>query len=891
MGLIKSIQKIFGQKKLISLTDSAAFYQFVGWNVRGRGIYSGEKLADLYRRNELAFACITKIADVMNDAELIVEKQNNKGDWEKVSGHPLAALMKKPNSQEIGLDFRKKMCQSEYSLGIVYIRLIRPRPMAVPTEFYVLNPNRVTPYINYGTRSIEKFVYTHPLGYQQDISPEDMLIRRRADLTDEFGGLAPLQVAANTIAGDENLTDYINSFLDNDSNEAGPGVPSGILKFNRTLSPEQAAMKEKLWNRTTRSNRTKIIDDNADYEALGSKLDELASDNIRAQNDARICGIFGVPAILVSAYVGYLHTTQNATAKSALKDFFLNKISPELKHLREWLTWFLLPEFEDIKDIAAEKIRVGWDLSQMLALAEDLDAMHDRERKDFQAGGITLNEYRAAIGKKPDPKGDYYLQPINVDAITPENRAQIALKPVQQGTNPNEPQNDPNGKEPPKRFQLKAVTVHEFSSTQVDLPAAEKKVILAFGKEFIADEDLADNLDWEPREDKPHITIKFGLHADNADELKELLADVAPFEVTLRKTSIFAAKGENNYDVVKIDVESSELHALNKLISENLETTDTHPEYVPHLTLAYVKKGKGVNYVGNETFDGQTIAFDKIIFSDKNRNKTVIKLIGAKSQKKTFEFDGLMLSREPNAVEKLIDLKSLVSELDAQSVNLETSLLKYREALINQAVNSAKDLDEKTIFGLTLERNEKQAKTVRKSLSGAYQSGRKQIVREINAQTSLKSKVPGIEFKDLLDDEAEERIASISDSVISKVINEIQARAVNIFTALKILGLDAAGFFDELKKRLAGESSAFVTQLAKNSANAAIMKGRSDEIKDQSENWDRIQYSAILDNNTCEYCEDADGTESADENDLPDVPNPECLGGSSCRCFHVVILD
>lgn len=727
----------------MALAETLPIYRFLGTGWRGTGVYSGDKLADLYRRNELAYACINKIADVMNDAELIVEKQNAKGDWEKVNGHPLAALMKKPNSQEIGLDFRKKMTQSEYSLGLVYIRLIRPRPMAVPTEFYVLNPNRVIPQIDYGKNKIDYFQYTTPLGQIERIAPEDILIRRRADLTDEFGGLAPLQVAANTIEGDENLTDYINSFFDAES-ETGAGVPSGVLTVERNVSPEQMTMLQKLWMKRTRGTEVAVLSQGATYQAVGSKISELSSDSLTARNEAKILGIFGVPGSLVSAYVSYLHVTQNATAKSELNNFHLNKISPELKSQREWLTWFVLPEFEDINAIRAEKIRVGWDLSQMAAWLDDLTELNARARANFQAGGITLNEFRTAIGQPPDPKGDYYLQPFNLSAISPENRAAEAVRMVEQGTNPNDP--------PP------------------ETPKSE-------------------------------------------------VIDALP-----------------------------------------------EPLLLP--------------------------------------------------EKKTFEFDGLTLSREPSEIEKLIDLKSLVSDLESQSENLEASLLKYRDALINQAVSAAKDLDEKTIFSLTLERNEKQAKFVKKALNEAYGKGRAQIMREINVQTSEKmykaSKqkdciycsysekgvyklcekcfIPPLELKDLTSDETEERLASLSDSTIAKILNEIQSRAINAYTALKILGWDVGSFFDELKTRLFGESSAFVSQLARNSANAAVMKGRMDEIAETSEGI--TEYSAILDKNLCSECKAYDGKRSATpENDFPEVPNPYCKGGSNCRCFWVAILD
>jgi hypothetical protein len=415
----------------------------------------------------------------------------------------------------------------------------------------------------------------------------------------------------------------------------------------------------------------------------------------------------------------------------------LNKISPELKGLREWLTWFVLPEFEDINQIKAEKIRVNWDLSQMLALQDDIDALHARAREDFKAGGITLNEYREAIKLMPDPKGDYYLQPFSLTAISPENRAAEAVRKVEAGTNPND---DGNGE----------------------------------------NDDESD--------------------AKASNEAKKLIATVEP-----------------------------------KLLPE----------------------------------------------------------------KKTFEFEGLTLSREPNEIEKLIDLKSLVSDLDAQSESLTTSLLKYRDALINQAVSAAKDLDNQTIHTLTLERNEKLAKFVGKSLGEAFQIGRAQIIREINAQQEKnkslgKDVFPNFQFlhlKELSDDDLREKLAGLSDSVIAKLLNEIQSRTINAFTALKLLGWEAGGFFDELKKRLVGESTSFVSQTSRNAANAAIMQGRKEEIEAQADNWERVQYSAILDKNTCPACKAEDGKEADAETKLVPVPNSNCDGGSNCRCFHVVILD
>lgn len=700
----------------MSLSDtSGAFYRFFSaWN-GNRQTYAGASLEKLYARNELAFACINKIADVMNDAELTVEKLNSKNEWETIKAHPALSLLEKPNSEEIGEDFRRKMVQSENFAGLCYIRLIRPRPQAAPVGLYILNPNRVMPQMDYSQNRIVEYRYTNPAGMPQTIAPEDILIRRRADLTEEFYGLAPLAVAANTIDGDEALTDYVNSFFDGADGTAG--IPAGILKFKRTISPEFAEMKRKLWKKNTKASEIQVLDDEADFQVLGAKLNELASDSIRWQNEAKICGIFGVPPILVGAYVGLRFSNQRAGVKEALTDFWYNKISPELKVLRKWLTWNFLPLFEDAGQIKAGRIRFNYDLTQMLALQEDLSDLHARARANFSAGGWTLNEFRDATGKKPDPKGDYYLQPFNLEALTPENRALTAAQKIEQGTDP----------------------------------------------------------------------------------------------------------------------------------------TETAPE------------------------DSQ---------------KTLLSLKTQKTpEKKTFEFEGLTLSREPTAAEKLIDLKSLVSDLDAQTEQINKSLMRFRDALIDQAARNARSRDDRTIHALTLDRDEPLSARIQASLTEAFEKGRDQIEREIGAQRNEK-RLPHLETKKTLEEKIREKLKGVSDNLISKILNEIQSRAINLWVALKLLDFAGEEFFDELKKRLFGESDKFVENISKAGANLAISAGRNYEISERRDEWNEVEYSAILDKNLCENCKRWDGKRSKNpEEELPQVPNAECLGATNCRCFWITILD
>lgn len=161
---------------------------------------------------------------------------------------------------------------------------------------------------------------------------------------------------------------------------------------------------------------------------------------------------------------------------------------------------------------------------------------------------------------------------------------------------------------------------HEFSSTQIDLPSDIAAKVRALAQQIPAS-DLAD----EGREAEPHVTIKYGLKTDDAAAVGKLLADQPPITVKLGKTSLFE---NDDADVVKIDVESPALHVLNAKIAGAIENGDTRPEYVPHVTLAYVKKGEGAKYAGKSDMAGQSMTIDTLTFSDRDGKKTAIRLEG-----------------------------------------------------------------------------------------------------------------------------------------------------------------------------------------------------------------------------------------------------------------------
>jgi len=167
---------------------------------------------------------------------------------------------------------------------------------------------------------------------------------------------------------------------------------------------------------------------------------------------------------------------------------------------------------------------------------------------------------------------------------------------------------------------------HDYSSTQVDMPADVADSIRDFARE-IPDEDLyvdpADT-DGYGREEKPHVTVRYGLATDSPENLRKAFKGFGPIKATLGDVSIFAGE---KYDVVKADVTSPDLDRANRLVGETEKAPgETHKDYKPHVTIAYVMPGKGKEYAGDKRFSGQEITLDRLDLSDRNGKFHAIKL-------------------------------------------------------------------------------------------------------------------------------------------------------------------------------------------------------------------------------------------------------------------------
>jgi 2'-5' RNA ligase len=159
---------------------------------------------------------------------------------------------------------------------------------------------------------------------------------------------------------------------------------------------------------------------------------------------------------------------------------------------------------------------------------------------------------------------------------------------------------------------------YSFSSTQVDLSTSIAKEIIEWGKRNIPDKELYFNPEEKNRfgrEKEIHCTVKYGLHTLDSRKVNNIVKGFKPFTLTLGEVSRFVPSDEP-YDVVKIEVQSEKLHELHDLLSE-LDNSDKHANYRPHVTVAYVRAGTSRHLSGNTVFVGRSMRVNEITFCPK----------------------------------------------------------------------------------------------------------------------------------------------------------------------------------------------------------------------------------------------------------------------------------
>lgn len=118
-------------------------------------------------------------------------------------------------------------------------------------------------------------------------------------------------------------------------------------------------------------------------------------------------------------------------------------------------------------------------------------------------------------------------------------------------------------------------------------------------------------------ETEPHVTLLYGLHENvSIDEVKEKLKDVKIGDCIAHTLSLFENK---DYDVLKFEIRyPTKGGAFLSKANNHLKTlpfTSDYPDYHPHMTIGYLKPGKGKKYTEKFKELEYPISFEHLVYS------------------------------------------------------------------------------------------------------------------------------------------------------------------------------------------------------------------------------------------------------------------------------------
>lgn len=237
------------------------------------------------------------------------------------------------------------------------------------------------------------------------------------------------------------------------------------------------------------------------------------------------------------------------------------------------------------------------------------------------------------------------------------------------------------------------------------------------------------------------------------------------------------------------------------------------------------------------------------------------------------EFKGVHLSRQPNQYEAQ-NIVQIANAQESAIAGITTAIFASKDDLLQRALVALRDGQEPDgDFQLTEAHNDLLLREIEKAIVAGAQSLDAELPKAIKADTS----------------DVNNAVKRFYDALVSALKSNLLARIHQAVALFKLRDLEQNELVNKVTEEMRSESLASYQQIGVGVALTAVSYGR--KVEADSRGFRRVIYSAILDANVCEFCKAADGKESMTGDDLPPVPNVDCLGRWRCRCVWVYVFE
>lgn len=353
-------------------------------------------------------APIQWIQRALPEATLQVKRRGKDGKLDALDTHPMLDLIQAPNPHYDDIALWGATLFSLLFDGNGYWLKVRNGAGRPAELWYVPHWTMEPKWPQDGSQFISHYRYT-PGGGSEAIrlDPEDVVhFRLGLNPRNTRLGLAPLDGALREIFMDLESSNFVASLLRN------MGVPGVVISPKGGALPAPADVEAtKAWFQEAFGGDKRggplVIGAPTDVSPYGFNPQQMNMGEARDIAEERVCACLGIPAAVVGFGAGLQQTKVGATMEELRKLAWHNGVLPVCRTLAGEIKRSLLPDFGPMTGLD-----LGWDTSEVLALREDEDKETERWGKRLAGGGITVFEYRDALGMDADDSHRIYLRSI-----------------------------------------------------------------------------------------------------------------------------------------------------------------------------------------------------------------------------------------------------------------------------------------------------------------------------------------------------------------------------------------------------------------------------------------------------------------------------------------------
>lgn len=334
------------------------------------------------------FGCCRVLAETVASLPLrFYERKDGDKKGAPITMHPLLDLMNfQPNQYQTRVEFWETYIWQLALHGNTYSRIDRN-----PSGNIISLLPYMTPQTQPVLRDDGRLIYEYNDGSKFFRLDRDDMWHGKL-----FGngvlGISPLAYGANTIGIAISADDRVSRMANNGFK------PSGILKLNKVLTPEQRLTIRENYAGMVEGgeDELRILEANMDFIQTTMNPKDVQLLETRRFQLEDICRFFNVPSVLVNDTSGT--TVWGSGIQQIIQGFYKFGLRPYTERTEASIERWLLPVEE------RRKILVEFDIEELLE--GDRKTRYEAHATGIKGGFITPNEARVADGREPIPGGD-----------------------------------------------------------------------------------------------------------------------------------------------------------------------------------------------------------------------------------------------------------------------------------------------------------------------------------------------------------------------------------------------------------------------------------------------------------------------------------------------------